>query len=110
MFGYCVGVILYYTLSKRLHVVEIAIMGNILAITMSFLTYKLFVFRTKGNWMQEYFRSYIVYGGIALGGIALLWAMVDGLKIPFWLAQGLVIILSVCISYISHSRFTFKSR
>lgn len=110
LFGYSSGIALYYTLSTHMHIVLIAILSNIIAITMSFVTYKLFVFRTHGNWIGEYFRSYIVYGGMAVLGIGLLWAMVDGLSIPFWLAQGLVIVVTVFVSYFSHSRFTFRSK
>ena|SRR4030067_2569452 len=110
LFGYSTGIILYYSFSKYLHVIEIGVLANIIAITMAFLTYKLFVFQTKGNWLREYFRSYIVYGGMALLGIGLLWIMVDGLNIPFWLAQGLVVVAVVVISYISHSRFTFRKQ
>jgi putative flippase GtrA len=75
---------------------------------MSFTTYKLFVFKTKGNWLQEYFRSCMVYASMALIGIVLLWGMVDHLHIKIWLAQGLVIAATVVISYIGHARFTFR--
>jgi putative flippase GtrA len=110
VFGYSTGVALYYAFSNYLHVIVIATLANIIAITMSFSTYKLFVFQTHGNWLHEYFRSYLVYGGMALVGIGLLWIMVDGLNIPFWLAQGLVILSTVVISYIGHSRFTFRNK
>ena len=109
LFGYSTGVVLYYAFSRYLHITVIALLANILAITMAYLTYKLFVFQTQGNWLSEYFRSYLVYGGMALLGIGFLWVMVDGLNIPFWLAQGLVVVATVIISYFSHSRFTFKS-
>lgn len=108
LFGYATSITLYYTFSDRLHVIEIGVLGNIIAITMAFLTYKLYVFQTKGNWLLEYFRSYLVYGGVALLGVGMLWILVDGLRIPFWLAQGLVIVVAVAISYISHARFTFR--
>lgn len=110
MFGYITGVVLFYSLTNYLHLTVIALLANIIAITMSFLTYKIFVFKTHGNWLREYFRSYLVYGGMALVGIGLLWIMVDGLHIPFWIAQGLVIFSTVIISYFGHSRFTFKVR
>jgi putative flippase GtrA len=92
-----------------LHVVVIGIVANILAISMSFLTYKLFVFRTKGNWLKEYFRTYVVYGGTSVIGILLLWVFVDVFNSPFWIAQGLAIIVTVMITYIAHSRFTYKT-
>jgi putative flippase GtrA len=109
LFGYSTGVFLYYAFSSYLHIIMIGLLANILAITMAYLTYKLFVFQTEGNWLREYFRSYLVYGGMALLGTGILWIMVDGLNIPFWLAQGLVVAATMIITYISHSRFTFKS-
>jgi putative flippase GtrA len=108
LFGYVVGLVLYYGLGGREHVVAVGIVANILAITMAFLTYKMFVFRTKGNWLSEYFRAYLVYGATAVIGIGLLWLLVDGLNVGFWIAQGLVILITVVVSYVSHSRFTFR--
>jgi putative flippase GtrA len=75
---------------------------------MSFLTYKFFVFRTKNNWLKEYLRSYIIYGGVALISLCILWLAVDFLKMPFWIAQALVMSVGVLSSYIGHDRFTFK--
>lgn len=109
VFGYGVGVGLYTVLSSQLHVAVIAAIANIFAITMSFLTYKLFVFKTTGNWMLEYGRSYLVYGSMALLSIVLLWALVDYVGIDIWYAQALVIILTVGISYLGHKFFTFRS-
>jgi putative flippase GtrA len=106
--GYSLGVWLYLTLSPTLHILVIAIIGNILGITISFSTYKLIVFRTRGHWLSEYLRSYLVYGGSALIGIMLLWYLVDGLRLPIWLAQGLVILLTVITSFLGHDRFTFR--
>lgn len=110
LFGYFVSVLLYYLLRAHFNVVEIAVIGNVIAITMAFLIYKIFVFQTKGNWISEYLRAYVVYGGTAILGIGLLWILVDGLTLPFWIAQGLVIALTVVISYLSHSRFTFRQQ
>jgi putative flippase GtrA len=108
LFGYVVGLVLYYGLDGRAHVLAVGIVANILAITMAFLTYKLFVFRTRGNWLTEYFRAYLVYGATSALGIALLWVLVDRLGVAFWIAQGFVILFTVVVSYLSHSRFTFR--
>lgn len=108
--GYGVGVGSYKLLSPILHIVAIGVLSNIIAITVSFLTYKLFVFKTKGNWLPEYFRAWLVYGGMAAVGVALLWAFVDGMRMPIWLAQGLVILLTVVISYLGHARYTFRRK
>jgi putative flippase GtrA len=109
-FGYTISTGFYYLFSKQVHIIVLLIAANILAISMAFLTYKLFVFRTRGNWWREYIRSYLVYGTTASIGIAMLWLMVDFAAIPFWIAQGGVIMLTVIFSYIGHSRFTFVKK
>jgi len=109
-FGYAIGVGAYILLSDRLHVAAIAAICNIFAITMSFITYKIFVFKTSGNWLVEYGRSYLVYGSMALLSIILLWIMVDYFKFKIWYAQGLVIFITVFASYLGHKYFTFRSR
>lgn len=107
-FGYAAGLLLYYVLHDNHSIVFIGVLTNIAAITMAFLTHKLFVFRTKGNWLAEYLRSYLVYGVSAISGIAALWLLVEQFLVPFWLAQFLVILATVGITYIGHSRVTFR--
>jgi putative flippase GtrA len=108
VFGYGVGVGLYTFFSPRLNTVLIAILANLIAISMSFMTYKLFVFRTRGNWMREYLRSYVAYGGTAILGIFLFWFLIDILSASIWLTQLLLIILTATISYFTQKYFTFK--
>jgi len=108
--GYSIGVGLYKALGSNLNIFWIGVISNILSITVSFLSYKILVFKTKGMWLTEYMKSYIVYGGIAVIGIFCLWVFVDKMKISIWLAQALVIGMTVIISYVGHSRFTFRRR
>lgn len=108
LFGYGFGVSLYTVLSPYLHIIGIGLISSVCAITMSFLTYKLFVFQTKGQLLIEYLRSYVVYGGTAVIGTLLLWIMVDGFGIRIWIAQGIGIMISVFISYVGHKRITFS--
>lgn len=110
LFGYAAGLAFYYIFCGHKHIVAVGIIANILAITMSFTTYKLFVFRTKGNWFAEYMRSYVVYGVTAIIGVIFLWALVDKIGMPFWSAQGLIIVSTIIISYLCHSKFTFSCK
>ena len=110
IFGYATGVYLYTRLEGNLSFPVIGILANILNITMSFLTYKTLVFRTRGCWLQEYLKCYIVYGFTAVLGIAVMWILVRLLEVPIWLAQAMVIGLTVTASYVGHSRLTFKVR
>lgn len=78
--------------------------------TLSFLTYKCFIFKTEGDWLKEYIRSCSVYGFSIFFGIFFVWILVDLIKIPFWIAQGLILIATVFVSYIGHKNYTFKKK
>lgn len=106
--GYFIGAILFISLESHIHIFIIGIISNIITISISFISYKLIVFRTSENWISEYLRCYIVYGSNAILGIFLLWLAVDKLKFNIWVAQAFSILLSVGVSYILHKRFTFK--
>ena len=95
-------------LSQKLHIIYISILANIVAITMSFLTYKLFVFRTSGEWLKEYLKIYLVYGTTAAIGTILLWIFVDFFYINIWLSQGLVLSSVFIFSFFLNRNFTFK--
>lgn len=106
--GYGLGVGLYLALADRLHILVIGLIANVLAISFSFTSYKYLVFRSPGHWLAEYLRSYLVYGGSAVVGIMLLWLLVDGLRLPIWLAQGVAMSMTIVASYLGHDRFTFR--
>jgi putative flippase GtrA len=108
--GYGIGVAAYQQLVGSLHIFVIGILANIVAITFSFLTYKTLVFRTNGHWLQEYLKAYVVYGGVAVFGIVLLWLFVNQIGLSIWIAQGLVTMLTVAVSYIGHKRYTFSKK
>lgn len=108
VFGYAFGVAAYYLLSPRLHIVVIGAISSVVSITFSFVTYKIFVFKTKGNFLSEYIRCYYVYGFTSVLGIASLWFFVDVLHFSFWIIQALLIGIVVVVSYIGHNNFTFK--
>ena len=91
--------------------------GNIVAISESFLTYKLIVFRTKGNWLREYAKCWLVYGGAALVNMAFLPLCVESIRLaapanlegyaPY--AGGLMMTgATVVISFFGHRNTTFK--
>ena len=108
--GYFVSLFLYYSLNRSLHIIYIGLIASVVCISFSFLTYKMLVFQTTGNWLREYFRCYLVYGAATVLGIVLLWLLVDVWKMPFWLAQALIMTSTVFFSYIGHSRFSFVAK
>jgi len=107
LFGYGFGITAYILLNQRLHIIYIAILANIIAITMSFVTYKLLVFKTRGSWLKEYLRIYLVYGFTAFISIILLWILVDFFYLNIWVSQGLVGLIIFLLSFLLNKRFTF---
>lgn len=108
--GYLIGVGTYKLLFGSIGIWGVGLMANLLAITFSFVTYKVFVFKTPGNWLVEYLKCYVVYGVMALLGMVLLWAFAEMLLMSIWVAQGMVIVCTVLLSYLGHKRFTFVAR
>ena len=108
LFGIGLYSLAYYCFGKNMHYLLLAVPVNVLAITNAFLCYKLFVFRTKGNWLREYFRCYVVYGGGSLLGMFLLWLLKEKLCIHPVVANAIATILVIIASYIGHKYFSFR--
>lgn len=106
--GYLIGVGTYELLFEHSNIWVVGFAANIMAITFSFVMYKLLVFKTTGNWLREYISCYVVYGAMAMVGVVLLWLFAEKLDLSIWIAQGLVIGCTVSLSYIGHKKFTFK--
>jgi uncharacterized membrane protein YGL010W len=86
-------------------------------ITFAFLTYKWFIFKTKGNYLREWMRCVLVYsGGVAIS-TALLPVVVYGLRhltaarasAPYW-AGATLMGITVIGGFLGHKNFTYAPR
>lgn len=91
-----------------------SLLSSVLNITVSFLGYKWFVFRTRGNYFREWLRCLMVYSGsIALGLLALpptvlaVTAVTGNPAAAPYIAGALVLGVQVVISFLGHKRYTF---
>jgi putative flippase GtrA len=110
LFGYSTFAALYWLLSPRVHYAAIMIASTVVNVTMAYLSYKLFVFRTKGNWLREYARFYAVYA-VPIGlGFVLLPFLIEVFRMNAYLAQALVVGITVVISYFGHKHVSFRAR
>ena len=109
IFGFAVFTGLYYLASGSIHYLVIAVIAQIIVITNSWIVYRLFVFKSKGAIVREYLKIYIVYGVSFLLSIALLALLVELLGMHPVLAQFFVILVTVIVSYLGNSRFTFRT-
>jgi putative flippase GtrA len=91
------------------------VLSNVVSITMAFVLYKRFVFRTTGNALREFMRVNVVYAGTALLGFVLLpllvhavGPVVGNLRAPY-LASALLVPITVIAGYVGHKRFSFRT-
>jgi putative flippase GtrA len=106
--GYLAGVLIYKVFYGSISILLIATVSNIISISISFTTYKIYVFKTNGNWLREYLKAYVVYGLSALSSILLLWLLVEKNEMSIWVAQALTVVFTVFISYFGHNLYTFR--
>lgn len=115
--GYALFVGLNYGLrSYGIYGSEIAsLASNIIAITVAFLGYKWFVFRTRGHYLREWLRCLSVYGSSMLFSLIMLPPLTLLLRRWFGptqtasnLAAAILTAVTVVASYFGHKHFSFR--
>lgn len=108
LFGIGLYSLVYWLWGGKVHYMLLTVPVNIAAITNAFLCYKLFVFRTKGNWLKEYLKCYLVYGGGTLSGMALLWIFAECFALNPMIANIISTAVVIIASYFGHKYFSFR--
>lgn len=109
LFSLALFIFLYTYLQDYLHYMIIAVICHILSVIQSFVTLKYFVFRTKGNLLQEYIRINITYAGALLCSLVLLYVFCDIYNLDPRLATFINAIIIASLSYLLHKFFTFRT-
>ena len=102
---------------------RLAIAANILStpinITISYLNYKFFVFRTRGNMLREWLKAFGVYGISNLIGLVALGVVTHAVELalhgraplgkgtPGYIAGFLMTGATTVVSYLGHKKVTF---
>lgn len=107
VFGYALYVALVSVLGRD-NYWWLLIPSNIIAVTHNYFTYKLIVFRTRGRWMKEYVKFWIVYLPYLGANLLLLPALVSFLQLDPRLAQAAFTLVAFVITYLGHKYFTFR--
>jgi putative flippase GtrA len=95
-------------------IVDIAsITSKPIAITIAFLCYKHFVFRTKGNYLKEWLKCFAVYGistpaELIILPLATTFFVHFTIPHPTFLAGLVNSVVIACYSYFAHKKFSFK--
>jgi putative flippase GtrA len=93
------------------------VLANLIAITVAFLAYKWFVFRTSGNYLGEWLRCMAVYGSsVAIGliGMAILVPLfrrwLSHPQEASYIAGAILTGFTVCFSFVGHKTISFRRR
>jgi putative flippase GtrA len=117
VFGYATYAFLTALLTPRLPgaYIPASVIASVLNITVAFLGYKWFIFKTKGNYLREWVRCVLVYSGGIIVGIILLPVLVYGLRhstsddaAPY-VAGAVLTGLNVVVGFLGHKTFSFQS-
>jgi putative flippase GtrA len=87
-----------------------------ISITMSYLCYKFFVFRTEGNYLREWLRCFAVYGSGMIPPLIMLPILTRFLQhLPHlqhsapYVAGALMTGFTAVYSYLGHKKFSFRA-
>jgi putative flippase GtrA len=117
VFGYAVFALLNWLFGRfgPYSYMYAASFGSIITISVAFLGYKWFVFRTKGNYLAEWLRCFAVYGTNALIGLACLPILVTVLRPRLhnpgqasYIAAALMTGVTVLVGFVGHRKVSFR--
>jgi len=105
---------LLYRYGKNSYLAAMVLSG-LLNITVAFLGYKWFVFKTKGNYLKEWLRCLSVYGGSMLFSFLTLPGLVIALREWFgydrgapYLAGAILTGVGVVVGFFGHKHISFR--
>ncbi len=117
VFGYGVFAVLNWLLFRHrvpASYIVATVAANFINIAVAYTGYKLFVFRTKGNWLREWVKAMGVYTSSLLPALVLLPLLVHALtattrlgnRAPY-VANALLTVFGVVYNFIGHKKVTF---
>jgi len=117
VFGYGLFALLTAILDPRIpHGYVVAILlSNLISISVAFLGYKWFVFKTKGNYLREWLRCITVYsGGVLMSTILLpilVYLLRHGTRLDRsapYVGGAILMVFNVLYNFLGHKHFSFR--
>jgi putative flippase GtrA len=119
VFGYSVFALLNWSFTGfgSFSYMYAAVLSNLIAITVAFLGYKWFVFRTRGSYLIEWVRCAGVYGSSMAIGIVGLPILVPILRSHLqhpdrasYIAAAILTVITVIFSFLGHKNISFRQK
>jgi putative flippase GtrA len=90
---------------------------SLIALSVAFLGYKWFVFRTRGNYLVEYIRAFGVYGSSMIFSLTGLSILVPILRhhlhkpeMAPYIAAAILTVINVLFGFLGHKHFSFRRK
>lgn len=108
LFGYLCFYGLYLLAADRVHYLIVTAVAHSINIMQAYVMHRWLVFRSDDKIAREFLRFNASYVGTFLFGLLAMFLLVEtaGLSPP--VAQAIVILMNVVLSYILHSRVSFR--
>ncbi len=106
--GLSVYPILYLILDSVLTYFQILILSQAICIGFAYLSTKKMVFKTKGNWGGEISKFLTFHAIVLVTNILTLPLLVDAVGLSPIIGQTLFSVIVMILSYVWHSRITFR--
>lgn len=120
IFGYSLFALLNWLFTDRLgpySYMYASFLAGLISITVAFLGYKWFVFRTKGNYLVEWLRCLGVYGSSMIIGLVGLPVLVPILRqylhrpqFASYIAAAIMTVVTVLFSFVGHKNISFRQK
>ena len=110
VFGYLMFSGLYLLCGEQVHYLIIAVLAHGIAVINAFIVHRRLVFRSLEPWFTSFVRFNVSQLAALAFGITCLYALVSYGRIRPLVAQAIVTTVSVLLTYLLHSRFSFRGQ
>ena len=109
-FGYLVFIAAYFLLHQWLHYLVIMLIAHFVSVCNAFVSHKFLVFRSDRHLLREFLRFNLSYLGAIVFGLAAMPVMVEILHLHPVISQGVIIVVTVILSYLLHKKISFRQQ
>lgn len=106
--AYAIFAGMYFLLAEHIHYMFILVLVTITSNLVSYMNQKFLVFRTRGRFLREFVRFVTVNLSGSGIGFVLFPVAIELLKMDPYVAQALIMVIAVTISYLGHKHFSFR--
>ena len=82
--------------------------AHVVSVLIAFVLYRFLVFRVRGHVLSDLWRFETIYLSALAVNLALLPVLVEVAGLPVLLAQTLIVLVTSVMSWVGHTRFSFR--